>query len=320
MSTEASLVSASQNGAIDLAVEKLLAGELVALPTETVYGLAANALDENAVAKIFSVKGRPSFNPLICHVSSVSMAEQYIEMSATAKILAHAFWPGPLTIVAPQKPETNIAGAVSANLDTLAVRCPDNAVMLGIIEGVGGPLAAPSANKSGRLSPTIAQSVIAGFGSEIALVIDGGQTDVGIESTIVSVIDDQITLLRPGIITPDVIAAKTGQKVLGRTEKSITAPGQLASHYAPKATVYLDTCYPGKQTHIGFGNDNGDFNLSPSGDLHEAAHNLFETLRMADAASSGEISISPIPNHGVGVAINDRLQRAAAPRHAEDDD
>ncbi len=320
MSIEASLVSASQDGAIALAVEKLLAGKLVALPTETVYGLAANALDEKAVAKIFNVKGRPSFNPLICHVSSIDMAERYVNLSATAKTLAQAFWPGPLTIVAPQKPETKIVNAVSANLGTLAVRCPNNAVMRSIIEGIGAPLAAPSANKSGRLSPTTAQSVIAGLGKEIALVIDGGQTDIGIESTIVSVIDDQVTLLRPGIITPDEITAKTGQEVMGRTEKSITAPGQLASHYAPKARVCLDIPYPGKRTHIGFGNEDAEYNLSPSGDLHEAAHNLFEVLRMADAESSGEISISPIPKQGVGIAINDRLKRAAAPRHEEDDD
>ncbi len=320
MSTNASLVSASQDGAIDLAVEKILGGDVVALPTETVYGLAASAKDKKAVANIFAVKGRPSFNPLICHVSSIAMAEAYVDFPPLAQKLAGSFWPGPLTIVCKTRPKTGLAEKVSAGLDTLAVRCPDSHIMRQIIEGVGHPLAAPSANKSGRLSPTTAQSVEAGLGEEIPLIIDAGPTTVGIESTIVSVIGSDITLLRPGVITTEQIENAAGQPVLMRNSKTINAPGQLLSHYAPKATLHLNQQATEGRTHIGFGKEDADLNLSASGDLKEAAKNLFETLRKADAISTGEISVSPIPDVGIGMAINDRLKRAAAPRPDPDYD
>lgn len=320
MSTNASLVSASQDGAIGLAVEKILGGDLVALPTETVYGLAASAKDKKAVASIFATKGRPSFNPLICHVSSPAMAEDYVDFPPLARKLANSFWPGPLTIVCRMLPKAGLAEEVSAGLDTLAVRCPDSSIMRQVIEGVGHPLAAPSANKSGRLSPTTAQSVEAGLGADIPLIIDGGPTTVGIESTIVSVIDGDITLLRPGVITAEQIEGAAGVSVLMRDSKTINAPGQLASHYAPKASLFLNQSATDGRVHIGFGNEDADLNLSASADLKEAAQNLFETLRKADAISTGEISVSPIPDIGIGAAINDRLKRAAAPRPDTDYD
>lgn len=314
MSTNASMVSASLDGAIEQAVEKLMAGDLVAVPTETVYGLAADALNGDAVAKIFNVKGRPAFNPLICHVASPEMAADYVQCSETAGKLMAAFWPGPLTIVSKSLKHSKVAPAVSAGLETLAVRCPDNDVTRNIIHELGHPIAAPSANKSGKLSPTTAASVAASVGAEISLIIDGGPTDVGIESTIVSIEDDKITLLRPGTITADDIVGVVGGKVLDRDSNVISAPGQLASHYAPAAPVLLNQTAPSSGIFVGFGDVEGDYNLSPSGNLAEAARNLFEILRKADIAASDVIAVAPIPNEGIGIAINDRLRRAAAPR------
>lgn len=312
MSISNALVSASQDGAIARAVEKLLAGELVAVPTETVYGLAADATNSVAVQKIYQTKGRPSFNPLICHVSSVAMAKELVELPQLAINLADKFWPGPLTIVCAIIENSAVAAEVTAGLDTLAVRCPANEITREIIEKLNRPIAAPSANPSGKLSPTRAQTVYSTMGDRVSMIIDDGPTQVGIESTIIFVEEDKITLLRPGTITPDAISAVSGVAVNDRNDNQITAPGQLASHYAPEAAVHLNQQPREGVTFIGFGKVGGDFNLSPSGDLEEAAHNLFETLRQADRGLP--IAVAPIPNEGIGIAINDRLNRAAAER------
>ena len=316
MPLKTSIVSATQDGAIALAVEKLLLGEVIGLPTETVYGLAADAQSEMAVEKIYKIKGRPSFNPLICHVSSREMADRYVEVSATAKNLMDIFWPGPLTIVSAKKPGYKIANAVSASLNTLAVRCPENKATRAIIAALGRPIAAPSANLSGKLSPTTAESVYNSLSGKISLVIDDGQTSVGIESTIVAVDGNEITLLRPGSVSAEEICDAVSLPVHDRDTSVITAPGQISSHYAPNAGILLNCDQPKGHVMIGFANTEGDkdLNLSPTGDLKEAAHNLFEYLRLADARTDDVIAIAPIPNTGVGIAINDRLKRAAAPR------
>ena len=308
------VISEAQDGAIALAVEHLLHGDTVAVPTETVYGLAADACSQPAVAEIFAAKGRPSHNPLICHVSSPEMAAHYVSVPAAAKRLMEAFWPGPLTLVLPQVANNAIAPAVSAGLSTLAVRCPANATTRAIIHTLGRPIAAPSANPSGKLSPTTADAVLDGLAGKIPLIIDGGQTHVGIESTIIGIESDKLTLLRPGSITVDEIAEATDLPVRDRDSALITAPGQLASHYAPSAPLTLDTAVRDGNFLLGFGAIEGDLNLSRSGDLEEAARNLFAYLRKADAATSSGIAVAPVPNKGIGIAINDRLKRAAAPR------
>lgn len=312
------VVSAAQNGAIESAVEKLLAGHLVAVPTETVYGLAADALSEKAVQAIYAAKGRPSFNPLICHVSSKAMADRYVEIPNLAEKLMDALWPGPLTLVLPKRRHCEVAPSVSAGLDTLAMRCPGNEATRAIIKALDRPIAAPSANVSGKLSPTTAEAVLATLKDRIALVVDDGQTGVGIESTIVSVDESSVTMLRPGSITIEEIAEITGETPKSRTGGAINAPGQLESHYAPNAPLSLNQAEPKGRFMIGFGSVDGDLNLSPGGDLAEAAHNLFDFLRRADQATGGTIAVAPIPNRGVGIAINDRLKRAAAPRPNEE--
>ena len=311
------VVSEHEDGAISSAVELLRAGKLVAVPTETVYGLAADATEHCAVQQIFDVKGRPSNNPLICHVSDIAMAKKYVEVSALAEKLMARFWPGPLSFVLPRLRATTVAPAVCAGLQTLAVRCPKNAATRNIIAQLGHPVAAPSANPSGKLSPTSAADVLAGLGGKIPLVIDGGDTDVGIESTIIGIRDNKLYLLRPGTITADEISDAAGETVLDRDEQEITAPGQLASHYAPRAHVRMnaDTARTG-EILIGFGAVAGRYSLSPAGDLAEAAHKLFKLLRIADTDGIQTIAVAPIPNQGIGIAINDRLRRAAAPREA----
>lgn len=313
------LVSASQDGAIDLAVEKILTGKLVVVPTETVYGLAADATNVAAVQKIYSAKGRPSFNPLICHVSSLEMASRLVDLPELAIKLAKRFWPGPLTLVCKARPDNGIAREVTAGLSTLAVRCPANPNTRRMIAAADRPIAAPSANPSGKLSPTRARTVLEAMGTRVDLILDDGPTNVGIESTIVAVDASGIALLRPGTITVDEISDVTGAPVKDRNSNTITAPGQLASHYAPEAEVVLNQMerQEGK-TLIGFGQMECDFNLSPSADLSEAAKNLFETLRLADKGLP--IAVAPIPNAGIGIAINDRLKRAASDRPGESDD
>lgn len=311
------VVSAHEDGAIEQAVEQLIEGNLVALPTETVYGLAADALNATAVAKIYEAKGRPSNNPLICHVADIEMAERYVTVSKISALLMKNFWPGPLTLVLPQKTSTGIPKVVSANLATLAVRCPATKTTHQIIKTLDRPIAAPSANTSGKLSPTSAEDVLETLEGRLPLVLDGGNTSVGIESTILGIEDDKITLLRPGTITSDEISDTINLPVYDRDSSQITAPGQLKSHYAPNANVRLNVTekYEG-EILVGFADIVGDISLSPDGNLKNAARDLFSVLRQADKLNPKAIAVAPIPHKGIGIAINDRLNRAAAPRNS----
>jgi len=304
--------------AIARAAAVLRAGGLVALPTETVYGLAADAANATAVARIFAAKGRPHFNPLICHVPDVNAAAELVHIGPLAARLAEAFWPGPLTLVLPKREGAPVADLVGAGLDTLAVRAPAHPVARRLLEAFPRPLAAPSANRSGRVSPTTAAHVAADLGKNVDLILDGGACDVGIESTIVAVADDTVSLLRPGGITSEEIARAAGRPLASATPDGVTAPGMLSSHYAPAAPVRLDAT--GKRAGeflIGFGPVAGDISLSPTGDLVEAAAGLFAALRRADAAAPAAIAVAPIPDVGLGRAINDRLRRAAAAREGD---
>lgn len=291
----------------------------VATPTETVYGLAADATSGEAVARIYEAKGRPSFNPLIVHVADLSQAEEIAIFSDAARLLARRFWPGPLTLVLPLRPRSPIAPLATAGLPTIALRVPAHPAMRGLIEATGRPLAAPSANASGRISPTAAGHVLASLDGRIPLIIDAGPTAHGLESSIVAVTEGGLRLLRPGPIGLDVLVAVSGMAVLSeavdRGEANIEAPGQLASHYAPAKPLRLDAAEASPDEWlIGFGEVGGDFNLSRTGDLVEAAANLFAALHQADSQSRRGIAVAPIPSQGLGLAINDRLRRAAAPR------
>lgn len=289
------------------AARLILAGEPVAVPTETVYGLAADATDAEAVARIYEAKGRPSFNPLIVHVSSLNAAEQIAELSRRLRDLAEQHWPGPLTLVAPLRPSSGIASLTTAGLDTVAVRLPNHRAMHALLNAVGRPLAAPSANASGSISPTRAEHVLNSLGGRIGLIIDDGPCPGGLESTIVTETAGELRLLRPGPLEIPGARLASG--------KSIQAPGQLASHYAPTKPLRLDaTSAQADEYWIGFGAEAGDSTLSPSGDLIEAAANLFDLLYRADASQTPRIAVAPIPEEGLGAAINDRLKRAAARR------
>lgn len=293
------------------AVERLAAGEVVALPTETVYGLAADAGNAQAVARIYEAKGRPSFNPLIVHVSGLSMAQPLVRISRTALDLMARFWPGALTLVLPLRESAPIAGLVTAGLPTLAVRCPDHPVTQAVITALGRPIAAPSANASGRISPTRPEHVLQSLDARIPLLLDAGPTRAGVESTIVAVEGNRVRLLRPGAVPAEAL----GVDVQRAGRAKITAPGQLASHYAPAQPVRLDAEQAAAdEFHIGFGTVAGDRSLSPTGDLTEAAARLFDMLHVAEASGRAKIAVAPIPEQGLGVAINDRLRRAAAPR------
>lgn len=312
-------------GAVALAEAARLirAGEPVAVPTETVYGLAADATSSEAVERIYAAKGRPSFNPLIVHVAGMAEAERLATFSDPALALAAEFWPGALTLVLPLRKDSGLATAVTAGLATVALRCPAHPAMQRLLEATGRPLAAPSANASGGISPTRAGHVLASLGGRIPLILDGGATERGLESTIVAVEDDGVRLLRPGPISLEEIAAiaspspKRGAKSDPRPagEGRIEAPGQLRSHYAPTRPVRLNAgaARPGEWL-IGFGAVAGDDTLSESGDLAEAAARLFAALHRADAQERPRIAVAPIPHEGIGLAINDRLRRAAAPR------
>ena len=294
---------------IEDAAKILRDGGVVALPTETVYGLAARADDADAVAKIFAAKSRPAINPLICHVASLQMAKKLVEFSPMAERLADVFWPGALTLVLPKNGK-KVAVAVSAGLDTLAVRLPAHTGMRAIIEAVGAPLAAPSANRSGRMSPTRAEHVSRDMDGLIDMIIDGGPTQFGLESTVLSVRDNLVTLLRHGAIAREEIEAVLGFEISTvTTSKTPQSPGQLLRHYAPKTTLVLNST--NGEVRLGFGTS-GNLDLSPSRDLLEAATNLFAMLEELDHLGASEIHIAPIPSQGVGVAINDRLTRAAA--------
>ena len=293
----------------------LHAGGLVSFPTETVYGLGADARSDTAVAGIYAAKGRPSFNPLIVHVASLEAAEDYCEFGLVARKLAHAFWPGALTLVLPLKAKSGVSKLVTAGLETVAVRVPDHPLARDLLAAFGGPVAAPSANPSGRISPTTAAHVIAGLEGMIDAVVDGGSCKVGVESTIVSCVGAP-ALLREGGIPAEALEACLGYPLLRGADPELpTAPGQLASHYAPQGKVRLNAPNANAdEVMLGFGPVDASLNLSPSGDLTEAAANLFACLHQLDAMGATAIAVSPIPDHGMGRAINDRLRRAAAPR------
>ena len=301
------------------AAEMLADGALVAFPTETVYGLGADARNDTAVARIFAAKGRPQFNPLIVHLPDVSVARSIADFPELAERLASAFWPGPLTLVLPLRPASGLSPLVTAGNDTVAVRVPAHPVAHDLLTAFGGPVAAPSANPSGKVSPTRAEHVLEGLAGRIDAVVDGGACGVGVESTIIG-FEDGPTLLRPGGLPAEVIEDCLGQPLATRSENAgITAPGQLTSHYAPGAPVRLNaTSAHGDEVWLGFGPlcEGAALNLSPTGDLVEAAANLFHHLRAIDElANRGQvIAIAPVPEHGLGRAINDRLRRAAAPR------
>lgn len=312
--TETRILPADQAGIAEAAA-LIARGEPVAVPTETVYGLAGDATSGLAVAAIYAAKGRPSFNPLIVHVTGLAMAGQVAILSPLARRLADRFWPGPLTMVLPAMAGSPIAALATAGLATVAVRMPAHPVMQTLIEAVGRPLAAPSANASGTISATRAGHVARSLGGRIALVLDGGATAVGIESTIVAVEPDRLRLLRPGSITAAMLEEATGIAVETQDNGAIEAPGQMTSHYAPSKPVRLDAKTARQdEFHIGFGTVAGDASLSPTGDLNEAAARLFDLLHSADEASAATIAVAPIPATGLGAAINDRLSRAAAPR------
>lgn len=289
------------------------AGHLVAAPTETVYGLAADATDSDAVAAIYAAKGRPSFNPLIVHVTDSAMAQTIGVFSPMALKLAEAFWPGPLTMVVPLRVDGRISPLVTAGLSTIALRVPAHPVMQALIRESGRPLAAPSANASGGISPTRAEHVMASLGHRIRMVLDAGPTSEGIESTIVAMGEGVVRLLRPGPVTADQITDLTGLPVVtGGEGDPIEAPGQLASHYAPKKPLRLNATQAQRDEFlIGFGDMPCTINLSMDGNLTEAATNLFAALHQADASAARAIAIATIPETGIGLAINDRLRRAA---------
>ncbi|MEO5322017.1 L-threonylcarbamoyladenylate synthase [Mesorhizobium sp. CC13] len=310
------------DNAMDRALALLGAGEVVAIPTETVYGLAGDATNGAAVARIFEAKGRPRFNPLIAHVADMEMAERIGVFDPLSRRLADRFWPGPLTLVVPLRPEFGIHPLVTAGLDTIALRMP-----LGfggkLIARLGRPLAAPSANTSGKISSTSGEAVARDLGSRIPLVVDGGQTSVGLESTIVKVEDGRVRLLRPGGIAAGEIEAVAGQPLLRGVTAGIEAPGMLASHYAPGAAMRLNAgSVDAGEALLGFGPQRAEgwqaarafLNLSETGDLREAAANLFSHLQALDLSGAASIAVEPVPVAELGEAINDRLARAAAPR------
>lgn len=314
---------------------------LVAFPTETVYGLGGDARSDLAVARIFDAKGRPRFNPLIVHVPDLAAARGFAVFDARAEAVAAAFWPGPLTLVLPLRTDAGLSPLVTAELDTVAIRVPAHPVAQALLRRFGGPLAAPSANPSGRVSPTRAAHVLQGLAGRIDAVLDGGACAVGVESSILGLVAEP-ALLRPGGVAVEMLEAVLGPLGYGGNAEKPNAPGQLASHYAPGAAVRLNaqTFMPG-EVRLGFGPGPADLNLSETADLIEAAANLFHMLREADALAAkvgaakvgaaqggagqvgdaqggagqgGRIAIAPIPEHGLGRAINDRLRRAAAPR------
>jgi L-threonylcarbamoyladenylate synthase len=311
---------ADDKAAIETAARCLAAGGLVAFPTETVYGLGADAGSGEAVARLYAAKGRPAFNPLIAHVADAGTARHTGVFTSAAEKLAAAFWPGPLTLVLARQPGCRVADLALAGLDTVAVRVPAHPVARALLTTFGGPIVAPSANRSGHVSPTSAAHVLADLRGRIDIIIDGGPCTVGVESTIVSCVDAP-TLLRPGGVPREVIERVLGSAlaIAPVADDAPAAPGMLASHYAPKASLRLDAdaARPGEAL-LAFGpappSSGPALNLSPRGDLIEAAANLFSHLRALDASGTGRIAVMKVPHDGLGEAINDRLARAAAPR------
>ncbi|MFN3889085.1 MAG: L-threonylcarbamoyladenylate synthase [Beijerinckiaceae bacterium] len=302
----------------------LRAGGLVAFPTETVYGLGADATSSAAVASIYAAKERPSFNPLIAHVADLDAARSLALLDADALTLAGAFWPGPLTIVAPARPDCPVSLLARAGLDSVALRVPAHPVAQAILQAAGRPVAAPSANRSGRVSPTSADHVAGDLDGRVDLIVDGGPCAVGVESTIVSCLGGGVRILRPGGVAREDIERALGRSVETAPQHGAggapLAPGMLASHYAPRAGVRLNASQAeGGEAILDFHGQlertgGPRLDLSPSGDLREAAANLFAYLRSLDASGAQAIAVAPIPSQGLGAAINDRLQRAAAPR------
>ncbi len=298
--------------AIARAAELIAAGQPVAVPTETVYGLAADARNPQAVARIYAAKGRPDFNPLIVHVPDLAAAERLGVFGAAERALAMAFWPGPLTLVVPRTADCPVARIATAGLDTIALRVPGHRAMQALLAATGAPLAAPSANASGRVSPTKAAHVLASLDGRLALVIDDGATRAGVESTIARVTDGAVEVLRPGPVTAAMLGAASGLPVTGVAGSEIVAPGMLASHYAPGKPVRLGARdFAADEYGIGFGALAGDYNLSAAGDLTEAAAHLFDALHAGAASAKPRIAVAAIPAEGLGAAINDRLARAA---------
>ena len=306
------MILAGDESGLAQTAEILRSGGLVALPTETVYGLAGRADSEAAVAAIYRAKGRPDFNPLIVHVASLAQAERLALFDDRAALLAERFWPGPLTLVLPLRKEASIAPAVTAGLATIAIRMPAHPLLRAVLGRLGLPLAAPSANRSGGVSPTSAEHVRVSFGAAAPPILDGGASENGLESTIVALRPGGWQLLRPGPIPESAVAALLGDAMpveAGRIE----APGQLARHYAPGKPVRLDAdAAQAGEFLIGFGPVAGDCSLSPAGDLAEAAARLYRCLHEAAASKRPRIAVAPVPSEGIGAAINDRLRRAAA--------
>lgn len=318
------LKSGTPNGeALTRAAARLREGGLVAFPTETVYGLGADATNEKAVAAIYEAKGRPSFNPLIVHVAAASTLSWYVEMNKAAETLAAAFMPGALTLVLPRRKNCALSWLVSAGMETLAIRVPSHPVAQALIKITDRPIAAPSANASGTISPTTPLHVMESLGNKDVLVLGAGRCPIGVESTILDMTEETPNLLRPGGVTKEQIEGLIGpikmQQVVN--EQNPSAPGQLESHYAPHATVRLGAAHADTdEALLLFGPEMGvmggvrRLNLSPSGDLHEAAANLFSMLRELDSSGVKQIAVMAVPETGLGLAINDRLRRAAAPR------
>lgn len=309
------------DAAIRDAAAMLRFGHLVAFPTETVYGLGADATSGEAVARIFEAKGRPRFNPLIVHVLRLDRAERLVQLDELSLKLAKAFWPGPLTLVLPKAAGAPIADLAAAGLDTLAIRVPSHEAAASLLAAADRPIAAPSANRSGHVSPTTAQHVAADLGDKVSMILDGGPATVGLESSIVGFEDGEPVLLRAGGVPIEAIREAAGVPVRMASDETQTrpnAPGRLASHYAPRARLRLDAGAPRDgEAWLGFGPDgpeeNSDrsINLSPRGDLVEAAARLFAALRTLDASGTEMIAVAPVPEMGLGLAINDRLRRAA---------
>ncbi len=316
------VMAKADDDAIKRAARLLQRGALVAFPTETVYGLGADARSDDAVAGIFAAKARPQFNPLIVHVPDLESARNYGVFPANALRLAAALWPGALTLVVRKTKDCPLSLLVSAGLDTVALRVPADDTAQSLLRAFGGPIAAPSANPSGRISPTEAEHVAESLGGKVELILDGGACMVGMESTIVGFEDEAPVLLRPGGISRGDIEDILGERLLKpEPDEGVKAPGQTRSHYAPRAALRLDAHMPQEgEMWLGFGPDGPQnipgLNLSPRGDLHEAAANLFAYLHMLDDTGVGRIAVMPIPQDGLGEAINDRLQRAAAPIHS----
>nr|WP_298682282.1 L-threonylcarbamoyladenylate synthase [uncultured Dongia sp.] len=309
---------------ITAAAKALQQGLLVSFPTETVYGLGGDATNDRAVAAIYAAKGRPSFNPLIVHVANLAAATEHADLPPAALTLAQKFWPGPLTLVVPRRATCRLSLLVSAGMDSVALRVPAHPIAQALLKESGLPLAGPSANPSGRISPTTAQHVEEGLGDKLAMILDGGPCAIGVESTVISLLDETPSLLRPGGITAEEIAAVLGSAVtlapaVGDIDAGLHGPGRLLSHYAPDRPVRLNaTAVQPGEALLAFGPNVPQaavsLNLSVTGDLDEAAANLFAMLRKLDRPDVSGIAVMPVPKVGLGIAINDRLTRAAAPR------